>query len=186
MAKSSPASSNLSGVLIAAHPGLLDPNFRRRVVLISSHSAEDGALGVVVNWPLKQTLGEVDPAFELEPLGRVPLYRGGPVAQEELLFAAWQWLPKEGLFRLAFGIDHEQARSYLGAPGYQVRAFLGYAGWGQGQLEEEVAHHSWLLSSVAGKSLTGEEGTALWRKILSGISPEMKILADAPEDPSRN
>jgi putative transcriptional regulator len=182
----SPGLLNFAGTLLAAHPTLLDPNFRRRVVLISAHSLEDGAMGVVINSPLGQTLGEFDPAFQLEPLGRVPLYRGGPVADQELLFTAWQWAPEEGLFRLAFGIDHEQARSLLGEVGYEVRAFLGYAGWGKGQLEEEMAHNSWLLSQLDGELLAGREGPELWREIVAGVSPEMKIQANAPEDPTLN
>lgn len=178
--------TNLSGRLLVAHPTLLDPNFRRRVVLIASHSQEEGALGVVVNWSLEQTLGEFDPAFELEPLGKAPLYRGGPVAPDQLMFAAWHWAPEDGLFRLVFGIGIDQARELLAEPGYDVRAFLGYTGWGKGQLEEEMAHDSWIVSSVDGKLVEGVQGKELWRGLVGGLSPEMKLFADAPEDPSAN
>lgn len=177
---------NLSGRLLVAHPALIDPNFRKGVVLIASHSEEEGALGVVVNKALDQTLGGFDPAFALEPLGKTPLYRGGPVAPDQLMFAAWHWAQEEGLFRLVFGIGLDQAREMLGKEGYDVRAFLGYAGWGKGQLEEEMEHHSWIVSSVDGKMIAGVEGQQLWRGLVGEISPEMRLFADSPEDPSVN
>lgn len=178
--------SNLSGSLLLAHPGLLDPNFSRAVVLISSHSEEEGAWGSIINRPTGKTLGDFDDAFALDPLGKVPLYQGGPVRTDELVLAAWQWREEEGLFRLLYGIDPDQARGILGEDSYEVRAFLGYSGWGQGQLEEELERHSWVISKLEGRSLEGEQGQQLWREMLSRISPEMKLLADAPEDPSFN
>lgn len=177
---------NLSGRLLVAHPNLLDPNFRRRVVLIASHSQEDGALGVIINWSLDQTLADYDSAFAFEPLGVAPLYRGGPVAADEIMFAAWNWVEEEGLFRLGFGIGADQARGLVGESHCEVRAFLGYAGWGKGQLEEEMAHHSWMVSSVDEKLIGGPRGTQLWKEIVSSVSPEMRLFADAPEDPSVN
>lgn len=143
-------------------------------------------MGVIVNSPMGSTLGEFDPEFEFEPLGQVPLYHGGPVDETEVIFAAWQWRAEEGVFRLVFGIDLDQARSLMLEEDYEVRGFLGYSGWEKGQLEAEMAQNSWLLSSIDGEMLTGRQGPKLWREILRSVSPEMKILAEAPEDPSVN
>lgn len=178
--------SSLSGALIVAHPGLLDPNFRKAVVLVSSHAEEDGAVGTIINHPLGQTLAEHDPSYVGEPLGAIQLYRGGPVASNEVIFMAWQWSPAESVFRLAYGLDPEQAGNLLGTEGYEVRGFLGYTGWGRRQLEDEIAHDSWVVSGVDAERLREGDGEKLWRDIVAAVSPEMKILAEAPEDPTRN
>jgi putative transcriptional regulator len=180
------SSTNLSGSLLLAHPGLLDLNFSRSVVLISSHSEEEGAWGAIINRPMGKTLGEFDHAFSLDPLGKVPLFQGGPVRADELILAAWQWREDEGLFRLLYGIDPDQARLLLADEDYTVRAFLGYSGWGKGQLEAELGQQSWVVTRIVGEALQGEQGKELWRDILSRMGPEMKLLADAPEDPSVN
>ena len=62
----------------ASHPSLLDPHFRRTVVLLSTHDA-DGAMGVVLNRPMGKSLGDLDPVFALGALSQVPLFEGGPV-----------------------------------------------------------------------------------------------------------
>jgi putative transcriptional regulator len=180
------SSESLAGALLLAHPALLDPNFARTVVLISSHTVEDGAWGAIINRPMGKTLGEHAENFAMDPLGRIPLYRGGPVRENEVVLAAWQFREEEGLFRLLYGIDPEQARGLLGDESYCVRAFLGYSGWDRGQLEAELGQNSWLIGRVEGSVLNHEGGTDLWRQMVSGISPELWLLANSPEDPSSN
>ena len=77
---------SLAGSLLLAHPALRDPNFRRSVILMSTHSA-DGAMGVVLNRPLGKRLGELNGEFALSPLAGVPLFGGGPVEPGQLLLA---------------------------------------------------------------------------------------------------
>lgn len=178
--------TNLSGTVLLAHPGLVDPNFSRTVVLVSSHSEEEGAVGAIINRPLDKTLGECDEAFAFDPLGKIQVYRGGPVRPDEVILAAWNWREQEGVFRLLYGIDTEQARLLLADDDFEVRAFLGYAGWEQGQLEGELTHHSWLVGAIGAETFKGDLGSALWRDLIVRVNPEMKFLADAPEDPSVN
>ena len=68
---------NYSGSLLISHPRLLDPNFRRTVVLLSAHSREDGAVGVILNRPTNKVLGEIEDEFAFGSLARVPIYLGG-------------------------------------------------------------------------------------------------------------
>ena len=82
----------LAGSLLLAHPVMRDPNFRHSVVLMSVHNAE-GAMGVVLNRPMNQRLGELNGEFALGPLAGVPLFKGGPVHPEQLIIAAWQARP---------------------------------------------------------------------------------------------
>jgi putative transcriptional regulator len=176
----------LAGSLLLAHPSLRDSNFKRSVVLLAAHSAEDGALGVIVNRPLDQVLGDYDTELQGSDLADVPLYEGGPVGSDQIILVAWQWSPGDGTFRLYFGIDEAKACQMLEqGSGFEVRAFLGHSGWGEGQLEEEIDDDSWVLATLS-PDLDAQQGLAVWRSILSGVSPEMRLLAEEPDDLSMN
>lgn len=175
----------LAGQLLLAHPALRDPNFKRSVILLSAHSGE-GAMGVVLNRPLDKQLGELNAEFAFGPLAGIPVYAGGPVETEQLIIVSWQWLEAESAFQLHFGIEPERAAELVGVPGVTLRAFVGYSGWSKGQLENEMKHDTWLVTTVEGELLGQADGAALWRQILGSIDPELKLLADEPEDPSVN
>jgi len=179
--------TTIAGSLLIAHPDLREDNFRRTVVLISAHSLEDGALGVIVNRPLERTLGEVHGEFAFGPLAGVPLYSGGPVATEQMLLSAWQWNAESGVFRLHFGISAEKAAELMeNEPGTEVRGFLGYAGWTGGQLEGELKHRAWVITPIDSPDFSEEEGEDLWKALLGRVKPELLFRAGAPEDPSVN
>jgi len=176
---------SLAGQLLLAHPILRDPHFRQTVVLLSSHNA-DGAMGVVLNRPLNRQLGELNSEFALSPLAGVPLYFGGPVEPEQLIIVTWHWIPAEQAFQLHFGVEVEKATAMMGLPGVTMRAFLGYAGWGKGQLENEMKQDTWLLTPVEGDWLIKHDGVLLWRSMIAHLKPELRVLADAPDDPTVN
>ena len=176
---------SLAGQLLLAHPGLRDPNFKRTVILMSVHNAE-GAMGVVLNRPLDRQLGELNSAFALGPLAGVPLFCGGPVEPQQLVLVSWQWLDGDEAFQLQFGVDPAKAAELVGTAGVTIRGFLGYSGWGQGQLENEMKHQTWVVSPVGSEALEPIEGIALWRGLLGGIDPGLKLLANEPEDPELN
>ncbi len=177
---------DLGGSLLLAHPGMMDPNFRRTVVLLSAHS-DDGALGVVLNRPVGKSLGEFGGEFSEGLLSEIPVFTGGPVRDKQIILSAWHAESSLGMFRLYFGIDPEKAKELIAAPeDLDVRAFVGHASWGEGQLEDELEKNAWIVSPVAPDLINQLEGVALWRTILGNISPEMRFLADAPDDPSRN
>lgn len=176
-------SKKTAGSLLLAHPALRDPNFRRTVVLMSSHG-EDGAMGVVLNRPLGRKLGELTGDFALGPLAGVPLYGGGPVEPKQLLLAAWQ--ARDDGFQLHFGIEPEKAAQLLGENGTHIRAFLGYSGWSSGQLENELKQNTWIVADIPADLLEHPQDDGLWRGVLGGVGEEWKLLADEPEDPGRN
>ncbi|SDS65223.1 YqgE/AlgH family protein [Opitutus sp. GAS368] len=176
---------SLAGQLLLAHPALRDPNFKRTVILLSAHSG-DGSMGVVLNRPLDKQLGEVNAGFAFGPLAGVPVYAGGPVEPGQLVIVSWQWLEADHAFQLHFGLEPDKALELVGSPGVTLRAFLGYAGWSKGQLENELKHDTWLVSAVEGEMLGQSDGVALWRQILGSIDPELKLMADEPDDPSVN
>jgi putative transcriptional regulator len=182
--RSNPTRETLAGSLLLAHPGMRDPNFRRSVVLMSAHSREDGAMGVVLNRPLQKRLGELSGDFALGPLAAVPLFTGGPVQNDQLVLAGWQMRP-DG-FRLHFGIDPEKAMQLLAEEGTQVRGFLGYSGWSPGQLEKEMKLHTWIVADVPEDLLTQAQDETLWRTVLGREGAVWRLLADEPEHPERN
>jgi len=175
----------LAGQLLVAHPALADPNFRRSVVLLSVHG-EDGSMGVVLNRPLGRQLAELNAEFAFGPLAGVPVYSGGPVQPEQLILVSWQWLKAESEFQLHFGVEPEKAAELVGSPGVTLRAFLGYAGWGKGQLEAEMKQDTWLVVPVDGDRLEQLDGIPFWRTLLGKLDPELKLLADEPDDPTLN
>ena len=174
-----------AGQLLLAHPSLRDPNFIRTVILMSAHDT-DGALGVVLNRPVDRRLGELNTNYALTPLAGIPVYRGGPVETDKLILVAWQWHEAESEFQLNFGLEPDRAINLVGTPGVTLRGFLGYAGWGKGQLENEMKQHTWFAAPIERYNLGAAEGIGLWRMVLGSLDPELKLLADEPEDPTVN
>ena len=83
---------SLTGQLLVAHPNMLDPNFRRSVLLISSHDLEEGAEGLIINRPLDKQVSELVTDPTPGALGDVPVFLGGPVGTNKLMFAAFDWV----------------------------------------------------------------------------------------------
>ncbi len=179
------AKDSLAGMLLLSHPGMKDPNFGRAVVLITSHDA-DGAIGVVINQPLSRRLGELGSDFAIGALAKVPLYRGGPVDTGKLLLAGWRWRPEEEEFEIQFGLEPARAELLALDPKATVRGFFGYSGWTKGQLENEMEHKTWFVAEPSGYNLTSEDGPALWRMVLGSLDPQLRVLVDEPDDPTRN
>src|SRR5205085_9015696 len=88
---------NLTGSLLVAHPSLLDPNFRRAVLFISAHDPQDGALGIILNRPLDKHVGDLVTEEAPAGLADVPVYLGGPVGKDQLMFAVLEWEQGESL-----------------------------------------------------------------------------------------
>lgn len=175
----------LAGSLLLAHPALRDPNFRRSVVLMSSHD-EDGSMGVVLNRPLRKKLADLDPAFSLGALASVPVFSGGPVQTSQLLICAWRIRPEGEGFQLFFGIDPSRAEELSGETDMHLRAFLGYSGWSEGQLENELRHQTWVVSAIPSNLMSFAPDESLWRGVLTDLNHEWKLLVDEPDDPSMN
>src|SRR5437868_1806698 len=174
---------SFAGSLLIAHPNMLDPNFRRAVLFISAHDPEDGALGVIINRPLDKHVADL--VNEKPPVGLadVPVFLGGPVGRNQLMFAAFEWPKGEGL-KLNHNVNLEEASELIDHDPASVRAFVGYAGWGAGQLEAEMRQKAWLLQKPSRATLKTKDLSKLWFDIMRGLGPWYKMLAAAPDDPS--
>lgn len=142
----------LSNQFLIAMPTLADPNFFQTVTYLSEHN-DSGALGLVINRPLQLTLGQLfehlQIATERPDIAALPVYHGGPV-QPEQGFVIHSPLGHWGAtLRVTEQIGITTSRDILqavarGEGPELLLVSLGYAGWGPGQLEQEMADNAWL------------------------------------------
>lgn len=145
---------NLTNHFLIAMPNMDDPNFQQTVTYICEHN-ENGALGIVINRPLEielsEVLGQMQIDVHSEAAGHIPVLYGGPIHQERgfvLHRPFGQW---KSSFETADGIVVTTSRDILqdiaqnGCP-KEILVTLGYAGWGSGQLEEELSNNLWLVA----------------------------------------
>ena len=172
--------------LLLAQPWLFNSNFRRTVILLSAYTEWEGSVGVIVNRSIGQTLGEYDLRLATSTLATVRLFLGAPVATDQLILVAWKWSAEEGTFKIYFGIDGEKAQSILEEDlAFQLRGFIGHAGWTKRQLDAELNQGSWVLSGCL-DALKDEISEIDWHDLLCKERPELGFLANAPGDPSLN
>jgi putative transcriptional regulator len=179
--------SSLQGQLLVAGPGLVDPNFWRTVVLVGEHS-DEGALGVVLNRASETTVEEAVPELALlaEEMGAVHL--GGPVQPSAIVVLADFVEPEEAqslvLDSIGF-LPSEVDPAVLGEL-RRARVFAGYAGWGPGQLEEELDEASWIVEPALAEDVFTEDPEGLWSSVLRRKGGPFSLLASMPPDPNRN
>ncbi len=149
---------NLTNHFLIAMPGLSDELFGRSVVFMCEHS-DRGALGLVINKPgdirLAQLFDKVELSLGRQELAEQPVFLGGPVQTERgfVLHEAVEGAEGESVYASTLSIpgglemttskDVLEAMSSGGGP-RKVFVSLGYASWGQGQLESEITENSWL------------------------------------------
>jgi putative transcriptional regulator len=179
---------SLTGQLLLASPALQDPNFTRAVVLVSIHS-EEGAMGVVLNRPSAVTVSEAVPQLEPAVAELEPVYVGGPVQPNSIVFLAEFLDPSPaGLLvigRIGFpapdaGIDE------LTDATVRRRVFAGFAGWGEGQLDAEVDHGDWIAQAALPEDVFTDVPGELWSRVLTRKGGSYALIARMPADPSVN
>jgi putative transcriptional regulator len=179
---------SLSGQLLLAAPTLLDPNFRRTVVLIGAHS-EEGAMGVVLNRPSAVTVGEAVPQLEQAAGDLETVYVGGPVQPDSIVFLA-EFLDPSPAGLLVLGrIGFPAPEADLGELAEAIarrRVFAGYAGWGGGQLDEELDNGDWIAHPAQPEDVFTEDPEELWGTVLARKGGAYALIARMPLDPSVN
>ncbi len=179
-------SSLAPGILIAAPP-LSDPNFDRSVVLLASHDSQ-GSFGWIINGPTVLTMGELleQAGLQVSPETSTAFLeqsvtQGGPVATNQV----WLMFPDpppelqvEGQLQVAPGICATASRALLerlaaGGRWPGLRAIAGYAGWGAGQLEDELSSGAWLPGSAQAELVFRRDTSTVWQDAyaLQGTTP---------------
>jgi putative transcriptional regulator len=178
---------SLKGQLLIAGPSLVDPNFHRTVVLVGDHS-EEGALGVVLNRVSESTVEDAVPELATVVDGDDTIHVGGPVQPSAIVVLA-EFSNAEDARALVLGsvgfLPSEVDPLELGEL-LRARVFAGYAGWGPGQLDEELAEGSWIVEPALPEDVFTLEPEALWSAVLQRKGGPFGVLALMPPDPSRN
>ena len=179
------AAEYLKGQLLIAAPILLDPNFRRSVVLVIEHSAE-GALGVILNRPTELAVADAVP--ELAELDDGCVFAGGPVQPQAVIaLAEYSGAPPEGAVCGPIApVGIESDMDTLADRVTRVRVYAGYSGWGEGQLEDELEEDSWFVEPALPGDVFCADAHALWSHVLERKGGPYRLLARMPEDPGMN
>ena len=178
---------SLQGQLLVASPGLLDPNFKRTVVLITEHN-EDGAAGLVLNRPSDAVVSELVP--QLEPLvdDGEHVWVGGPVQPNGVLVLGEFLDPADAAVPLfgSLGFPSLEEPAEVVPLTTRRRIFAGYAGWGAGQLEDELAREDWILEEAQPDDAFTDAPEELWADVLRRKGGIYELVARMPDDPSVN
>src|SRR4026208_327743 len=161
------ANATLAPVLLVSMPQMLDPNFSKTVVLLAEYGAH-GAFGLVVNRRMDEpamSIVTADEPLNIHP--KIFLYTGGPVEPTR----AWILTAKKDLDDEALEVTQGVylsasptlvRKTLESAPDPGVRMVVGYAGWGSGQLDVELAQGSWLLAPVQPDLIFEIAAEAMW------------------------
>jgi putative transcriptional regulator len=176
-------------VLLLAMPQVLDPFFHRSVVLLIHHE-EEGSFGFILNRPTGIKVSEILKGMEVVWEGQeaAVAHFGGPVRPNlgTVLFAPRsaddmpQGESPEGSSEVAPGLALTQHIGDLaqlaGDPPESFRLFLGYAGWGEGQLVEEILRNDWLTAPVSNELIFASDPTKIWEDALRSVGVDPAAL----------
>ncbi|RYY35962.1 MAG: YqgE/AlgH family protein [Sphingobacteriaceae bacterium] len=181
--------SAAAGRLLISEPFMMDPNFKRSVILLTEYSV-DGAMGFVLNHQSDYLLGDILPDVSYSEL---PVYEGGPVAKNTLHFIhrcpdkisngieIWE--------NIYWGGDFEEVKELIN--NYQlnedeIKFFTGYSGWTQGQLDEELVEDTWIVANSINADMLFNNDQNLWREVVKSLGNRYAHIANFPENPSLN
>ena len=177
------------GKILISEPFLNNPEFRRSIILLSEHN-ENGSIGFILNKPTKLKLNQVIDDF---PDFEAPIYLGGPVQINTLHFIHRAGEIVDGSTEISDGLywggNFEYLKLLIEAKQVEpndFRFFIGYSGWDEGQLEDELKLNSWIVTATSIENIFSEEPDKLWREILKHMGKKFAILASFPENPSVN
>lgn len=178
------------GKLLIATPFLNDPSFSRSAVLLCEHGGE-GTIGFVLNQPASVTLGDLVADLE-RYMPPVAVYTGGPVEPATLHIV--HRIPEVlGGIAVAPGIywggSFEILQDLVRSNEYReqdMKLFMGYSGWGAGQLDKEMSESTWLIGDITGELMFDTEAHMVWKKAISKLGKNYSFMANIPIDPQLN
>ncbi len=176
------------GRVLLAEPSLVDEYFKRSVVLLVEHD-EKNTVGFVLNKMLEFRIAELMPDF---PDFDAKISIGGPVSPNTIHFihTVGDLIPDatkvgEGLY---WGGDFDALKDLVAAKGItknQIRFFVGYAGWSENQLAQEIEEESWLVTELDTVQIIGGNDD-LWKRTVEQLGSKYKPWMLYPENPSLN
>ena len=177
------------GTLLIANPFLKDPNFMRSVIFLCEYK-EEGCFGFVLNKLFSKNLGELLPEMEQY---NIPLYYGGPVQKDTIHFL--HQYPdviaggEEVLNGVYWGGNFESLMALIKINEIdfnKIKFFIGYSGWGEGQVEDELKQKSWLTVQATRNLLFHKKPDDVWKDSLRHLGGEYEMMINFPIDPQLN
>ena len=177
------------GILLIADPFLKDPNFLRTVVILCEHK-DEGSLGFVLNKQIEQTLGELITDLEGSQL---PVYYGGPVQMNTIHFLHQypDLIPESCKIGNAiyWGGNFETVTALIKNNSInlnKIKFFVGYSGWGDRQLADELKEKSWLTVSATQTLVFNTQHDEIWKGSLQHLGGDYEMMINFPIDPQLN
>lgn len=177
------------GVLLIADPFLKDPNFMRTVVFLTEHK-DEGTIGFVLNRQYENTLDELLPEIEGH---KFPVYYGGPVQMNTIHFLHRYPDEVPGGVEVMKGVwwggDFDSLVQLINSDRVdpnRIRFYIGYSGWGVGQLETEMQEKTWLTVEATRALIFHDRAEEIWRDSLKHLGGEYEMMINFPIDPQLN
>ena len=179
------------GRLLISEPFLEDPEFMRSVILIADET-DSSTLGVILNQKSLLLLSDVLP--HIEGLIEFPVFIGGPVERDAIFYIHRCYDKIREGFEIAKGIYWSYNFDIIEGlierneiSNDEIKFFVGYSGWGQGQLEDELVRNSWIVSDkyhpdVVFSALEEE----IWREVIINLGPKYAHIINFPQNPNLN
>jgi putative transcriptional regulator len=180
--------TNLTNHFLIAMPRLEDPNFFHTVTYICEHTS-DGAMGIVINRPMELHLADIFEQLEIQvstlQIAEQPVYLGGPVQSDRgfvLHDSSTVWsstLRINSEISVTTSLDILEAIAADKGPSKSLVA-LGYAGWGAGQLENELAQNAWLSGPAKSDIIFNCPSQERWQAAADLLGVDLNLLSGDP------
>lgn len=178
------------GKLLISEPFLMDPNFKRSVVLLTEHG-EEGTVGFILNHPSALLLKDLIPEMGEADF---PVYIGGPVATDTVHFVHRCYDKLNDGEEIAKGIywgGNFEALKILIANNSispeEIKFFIGYSGWGEQQLKDEIEENTWIVSDQFHPDVVfSDNEEELWREVIINLGPKYAHVSNFPQNPNLN
>ncbi len=177
------------GKVLIAEPFMIDPNFKRSVVLICEHEKE-GSLGFILNKSLDMKVNELIADF---PEFESNVFYGGPVQTDTIHYIHNKGDILEESHPVVKGVywggDFEKLKFLIETKLIEpkdIRFFVGYSGWSDGQLKDEMELGSWMTGEMDASYLFKNKARNLWSKVLQNKGDAFSVIAQMPDSVNWN
>jgi putative transcriptional regulator len=179
-----------AGDLLLSDPYMMDHTFKRSVILLCEHEPELGSIGFVLNRPLKAKMSELIDNF---PEYNGTVYFGGPVAADTLHYIHTKGdildesvYVGEGIY---WGGDFQKLIFLMNSKLIledEIMFFVGYSGWSEGQLDQEMKDKSWIVGKLDFNYVFGQSKTPLWKRVMKDLGEGYSVIANMSDSVSLN